>query len=70
MEALDATRRQNDLAEVFADAWGRGLAQRDAIQKALGLTHAKKREKVEETIRKALSEIGEEPDGFTLATKS
>jgi hypothetical protein len=70
VEALDATRRQDDLAEVFAEAWGRGQHWREAIQKGLGLMHPKKREKVEQTIRKALSEIGEEPDGFTLATKS
>ncbi|GLS31006.1 hypothetical protein SAMN04488498_11481 [Mesorhizobium albiziae] len=70
VEALHATRRQDDLAEVFAEAWGRGQHWREAIQKGLRLTPPKKREEVEETIRKALSEVGEELDGFTLSTKS
>jgi hypothetical protein len=64
VEALEATRRQDDLALAFSEAWGRGQHWRDAIQKGLGLMLPKRRGEVEKTIQKALSEIGEELDGF------
>lgn len=70
VEALGATRRQEDLAMAFSEAWGRGQHWREAIQKGLGLVLPKKRQEVEETIRKALAEIGEELDGFSSAVKS
>ncbi|TIR11239.1 MAG: hypothetical protein E5X64_24775 [Mesorhizobium sp.] len=37
VEALEATRRQDDLAIAFSEAWARGKHWRNAIQKGLGL---------------------------------
>jgi hypothetical protein len=65
VEALETTRRQDELAEVFAEAWARGQHWREAIRKGLSLLAPKKRETVEMTIRNALSVIGEELEGFT-----
>ncbi|MBZ9894403.1 MULTISPECIES: GSU2403 family nucleotidyltransferase fold protein [unclassified Mesorhizobium] len=70
IEALEATRRQDDLATAFAEAWGRGQHWREAMLKGLSLMPPKKRQEVEETVRKALVEIGEELDGFNSAVKS
>src|SRR3546814_9376252 len=41
--ALEATRRQDDLAEAFAEAWNRGPSWRLAIEKGLGLMQEKHR---------------------------
>jgi hypothetical protein len=60
IEALMETRRQDDLAEVFAEAWGRGQSWREAIQKGLSLMPDKRREAALSTIRHALASIGEE----------
>lgn len=65
IEALQKTRRQDDLAYAFAEAWGRGQSWREAIRKGLGLMLPKKKEAVEDIIKSALSEIGEKLDGFT-----
>ena len=70
VEALHATRRQDDLAEVLTEAWGRGQHWREAIQKGLRMMPPKKRQEVEETFTNALSEIGEELEGFTSSSKS
>ncbi|MER9584924.1 GSU2403 family nucleotidyltransferase fold protein [Mesorhizobium sp. M0276] len=67
VEALEATRRKDDLATVFSEAWGRGQHWREAMLKGLGLMPPKKRQEVEDTVRKALVEIGEELDGFDPA---
>jgi hypothetical protein len=69
VEAFKTTRRQDDLATAFSEAWGRGQHWREAILKGLGLLPPKKREEVEVTIRRALAEIGEELDGFTSTAK-
>ncbi|MBZ9798740.1 GSU2403 family nucleotidyltransferase fold protein [Mesorhizobium sp. ES1-4] len=68
VEALEATRRQDDLAVVFSEAWGRGQSWREAIQIGLGMLSPKKREAVEKTIRGGLSEISEGLEGFTRKT--
>lgn len=68
IEALQETRRQDDLAHVFAEAWGRGQAWREGIGKGLGLLPTKKREVVEETLARALAEIGEKLEGFSAAS--
>ena len=60
IEALMETRRQDDLAEVFAEAWGRGQSWREAIQKGFRLMPNKRREAALSTIRDALASIGEE----------
>ncbi|TPM25299.1 GSU2403 family nucleotidyltransferase fold protein [Mesorhizobium sp. B2-3-5] len=70
VEALEATRRKDDLATAFSEAWGRGQHWREAMLKGLDLMPPKKRQEVEETVRKALVEIGEELDGFNSAVNS
>jgi hypothetical protein len=67
VEALDVTRRQDDLAMAFSEAWGRGQHWREAIQKGLGLIPPKQRGDVEATIVNALSGIGEELEGFSAS---
>ena len=61
VEALETTRRQDDLAIAFSEAWGRGQHWREAIQKGLGLLSPRQRDAVENTISNSLSGIGEEP---------
>lgn len=70
VEALEATRRQDDLAMGFSEAWGRGQHWREAIQKGLGLIPPKQRGDAEATIVNALAGIGEELEGFKSAAKS
>ncbi|MER8699454.1 MULTISPECIES: GSU2403 family nucleotidyltransferase fold protein [unclassified Mesorhizobium] len=65
VEALEATRRQDDLAIAFSEAWDRGKHWREAIQKGLGLIPQKQRGDIEATIVNALSGIGEELEGFS-----
>lgn len=64
VEALEATRRQDDLAMAFSEAWGRGQHWREAIQKGLSLMPPKLRDTAEATIANALSGIGEKLEGF------
>lgn len=68
IEALQETRRQDDLAHVFAKAWGRGQAWREGIGKGLSLMSAKNKQVVEETLARALAEIGEKLEGFSAAS--
>lgn len=68
IEALQETRRQDDLAYVFTEAWGRGQAWREGIGKGLNLMPRKKREAVEETLTRALAEIGEKLEDFNAAS--
>jgi hypothetical protein len=70
LEALEITRRQDDLAEVFAEAWNRGSSWREAIEKALGLMQDKHREAAVKTLLRALSSIGEELDGFAKSASA
>ncbi|MDW6024746.1 GSU2403 family nucleotidyltransferase fold protein [Mesorhizobium sp. BAC0120] len=63
-EALKVTRRQTDLAEVFAEAWNRGPSWKEAIKKGLALMQDKQRETAVTTLREALSSIGEELEGL------
>ncbi|WEX74817.1 GSU2403 family nucleotidyltransferase fold protein [Sinorhizobium numidicum] len=67
IEALEATRRQEELAEVFAEAWGRGQSWRAAIQKGLSLLPEKRKAAAKLSIGDALSSIGAELEGFTDA---
>jgi hypothetical protein len=63
-EALEITRRHDDLAEVLAEAWNKGPSWREAIEKGLGLMQDKDREAAVATLREALSSVGEELEGF------
>jgi hypothetical protein len=64
IEALELTRRQDDLADAFEEAWSRGSSWREAIGKGLDLMPAKQREAAMRTLMQALSSIGKELDGF------
>ncbi|MDK1480998.1 hypothetical protein QN226_20085, partial [Sinorhizobium sp. 6-117] len=64
---LEATRRQEELAEVFAEAWGRGQSWRVAIQKGLSLLPEKRKAAAALSLGNALSSIGAELEGFTDA---
>ena len=65
-QALEATRRQDDLAFAFVEAWDRGDNWREAIRHGLNLFDADRRETVNTILRKALLEIGAHPEGFTI----
>jgi hypothetical protein len=65
IEALKQTRRLDDLAYAFEEAWNRGPSWRDAIEKGLSLLPQKRRGTVAATLREALASIGEEFEGFT-----
>ncbi|MDK1376454.1 GSU2403 family nucleotidyltransferase fold protein [Sinorhizobium sp. 6-70] len=67
IEALETTRRQEELAEVFAEAWGRGQSWRVAIQKGLSLLPEKRKAAAALSLGNALSSIGAELEGFTDA---
>lgn len=67
IEALAMTRRHDNLAEVFAEAWKRGQHWRAAIEKGLNLLPDNRREMALETLREALILINEELEGFTDA---
>ncbi|RUZ04986.1 GSU2403 family nucleotidyltransferase fold protein, partial [Mesorhizobium sp. M7A.F.Ca.CA.001.09.1.1] len=69
VEAMATARRQDDLAVVFSEAWNRGASWRDAIQRGLRLLDPDRQDTVETIVRRALSDIGEELDGFTDATR-
>jgi hypothetical protein len=64
IEALEATRRQEELAEVFVEAWQRGQIWRAAIKRGLGLLPEQRKTAAERTLTDALSSIGEKLDGF------
>jgi hypothetical protein len=64
IEALKETRRQDDLAEVFAEAWKRGPHWREAIKMGLNLLPEKHQQGVLTTLQDALSSIGENLHGF------
>lgn len=68
VEALEITRRQDDLATVISEAWGRGQHWREAILKGLGLIPPKQRGRVETTIVNGLFGIGEELEGFSASS--
>jgi hypothetical protein len=61
IEALEETRRTDDLAEVFIEAWQRGNHWREAIIRGQNLLPNKQREKVGATFRTILETIGEAP---------
>ncbi|WP_117195264.1 nucleotidyltransferase family protein [Rhizobium terrae] len=65
IEALKITRRQDELAEVFAEAWNRGPQWRGAIEKGLDLIPDKQRMATDMILKEALISIGEKLDGFT-----
>lgn len=67
IEALKITRRQDELAEAFAEAWNRGSQWRGAIEKGLDLMPDKQRMATETILKEALVSIGEKLDGFTDA---
>jgi hypothetical protein len=68
VEALATTRRQSDLALVFAEAWKRGPAWREAI--AMGMTYlpATRAGQMREILSVGLRDIGENPDHYGTAT--
>ncbi|RUX67058.1 hypothetical protein EOA25_41860, partial [Mesorhizobium sp. M2A.F.Ca.ET.040.01.1.1] len=66
VEALDTTRRQDDLALAFAEAWERGDAWRDALRKGLSLLKPDRHEMVQSILGRALGEIGVQLEGFPM----
>lgn len=64
VEALDTTRRQDDLALAFVEAWERGDAWRDALRKGLSLLKPDRHEMVQSVLGRALGEIGVQLEGF------
>ncbi|RRH94793.1 hypothetical protein EH240_26255 [Mesorhizobium tamadayense] len=66
VEALDVTRRRDDLAHAFAEAWERGEAWREALRKGLQLLQPDRREMVDLVLGKALDEAQIDLDGFTV----
>jgi hypothetical protein len=66
VEALDTTRRRDDLAHAFAEAWERGDAWRDALRKGLSLLRPDRHEMVQSVLGQALGEIGVQLDGFPM----
>ena len=65
VEALEATRRQDDLAHVFAEAWDRGDAWREALRKGLNLLAPHRHELVTQVLGKALDQAGLDLEGFS-----
>lgn len=70
IDALKETRREDDLAEVFAEAWNHGPAWREAIEKGLSLLPEKHREAIETMLKEGLASIREELEGFTNSKSS
>jgi len=66
VETLDATRRQDDLAHAFAEAWGRGDAWREALRKGLGLLKPDRREMVDLVLGKALDQARIDLEDFPM----
>ncbi|AZO47907.1 MAG: hypothetical protein EOS54_11015 [Mesorhizobium sp.] len=66
VEALDVTRRQDDLAFAFAEAWNRGDAWRDALRKGLNLLGPDSRDMVDLVLGTALAAVGAQLEGFTM----
>jgi hypothetical protein len=58
VEALALTRRQDDLAEAFAEAWQRGTQWRASIQRGLGFLAKNERNSVLEIVNEGLAQIG------------
>ncbi|UCI06405.1 GSU2403 family nucleotidyltransferase fold protein [Mesorhizobium sp. B1-1-8] len=69
VEALRETRRQDDLAFAFAEAWARGDSWRDALRKGLHLLGPDRHEMVELILGKALDEAHIDLEGFTMRLK-
>lgn len=69
VEALDTTRRRDDLAHAFAEAWERGDAWRDALRKGLQMLQPDKHELVDLILSKALDEARIDLEGFTMRLK-
>lgn len=65
IEALEKTRRQDDLAEVFAEAWNRGPHWREGIGKGLHLLPETRRQATLSTLHDALTSIGENLEGIS-----
>ncbi|TIU31553.1 MAG: hypothetical protein E5W38_15590 [Mesorhizobium sp.] len=66
VEALDTTRRQDDLAFAFAEAWERGDAWREALRKGLSLLHPDRHDMVDLILGRALNGIGAQLEGFPM----
>lgn len=64
IEALEETRRQDDLAEAFAEAWNRGSHWREAIKIGMNLLPKKDQAAVLITLKDGLSSIGLDLEGF------
>lgn len=65
IEALNLTRRLDDLGYAFEKAWDRGPAWRDAIEKGFRLLPEKRREAAKTTLKEALTTVGVALEGFT-----
>jgi hypothetical protein len=66
MEALIETRRQADLAEVYAEAWGRGAAWKEGITRGMSYLPAHRRKQMAEGLVAGLKDLGEDPAEYGL----
>lgn len=65
IEVLTETRKAVDLADVWAEAWYRGPAWREALLGGRSLLAAEPRTRLDEALVVGLRELGLEPDAFT-----
>lgn len=67
MEALIATRRQDDLAEVYAEAWERGPAWQEALTTGLrSILKDETRSRITDGLRQGLEQIERDPMNYGL----
>lgn len=64
-EALKETRRLDDLGYALEEAWNRGSAWREGIEKGLHLLPDQRREAAENSLKEALAFSGVDLEGFT-----
>uniref|UniRef100_UPI003BAA570B nucleotidyltransferase family protein n=1 Tax=Stappia sp. TaxID=1870903 RepID=UPI003BAA570B len=65
--AMIETRRHEDLAEAFVEAWERGPSWRKGLATGLGYMRREDRDEVEAGLREGLEAIGEKPEGYLPA---
>jgi hypothetical protein len=67
MDAMIATRQDEDLAEACVEAWERGPAWRGAIRESLHSFDDDTRKRLSETLAKSVAEIGGDPKALAKA---
>lgn len=66
MEAMIETRRTDDLAEAFVEAWERGPAWAEAIARSLAQLDDRARRPIETGLAEGIARLGEDPARFGL----